>query len=347
MSACKYKIRNTWIASGVYYDQCGEKKKYFKRGFTTKKEAVEWEKEYISKTKVNCNMKFKALSELYFEDLENRLKKTTIAKKHYLSDSKVLPFFKNLEVNQITAAHIRKWQNELIGSKDGYSATYLKSISYQQYLIMQLSIIVYQSIHAVQPEVWGKNADEMQIWTVEQFKTAMQYCKVEEHKLAFEIMFYAGLRVGEVLALTPADILPTKAISITKSVTRLHKEDIVSTPKTPKSIRVVPIPPFLYDKIQAYISTIYEPDNETRLFMYAKGKLNKILKRCTEEAELPKIRVHDLRHSHVSLLIEMGYNVLLISQRLGHEKVDTTMNTYVHLYPNKQEMLAEALEQFA
>ena len=80
---------------------------------------------------------------------------------------------------------------------------------------------------------------------------------------------------------------------------------------------------------------------------YGKGTLNRNLTACAKAAGLPSIRVHDLRHSHASLLIEMGYNILLISQRLGHEKVETTWNTYAPLYPDKQEKLAEDLQKFA
>ena len=61
-------------------------------------------------------------------------------------------------------------------------------------------------------------------------------------------------------------------------------------------------------------------------------------------AGLNPIRIHDLRHSHASLLIEMGFNILMVSQRLGHEKVETTWQTYAHLYPDKEKMLAAQLD---
>ena len=106
------------------------------------------------------------------------------------------------------------------------------------------------------------------------------------------------------------------------------------------------IPAFLYERLQSYIANIYDLQSGTRLFEYGKGTLNRNLTACAKAAGLPGIRVHDLRHSHASLLIEMGHNILLISQRLGHEKVETTWNTYAHLYPDKQEKLAEDLQKF-
>ncbi len=72
--------------------------------------------------------------------------------------------------------------------------------------------------------------------------------------------------------------------------------------------------------------------------------MNNEIKRVSKKAGVKEIRVHDLRHSHASLLIEMGYSILLVSERLGHEKVETTLNTYAHLYPNKQQKLVEGLQ---
>lgn len=60
------------------------------------------------------------------------------------------------------------------------------------------------------------------------------------------------------------------------------------------------------------------------------------MQRGIKESGVKRIRVHDLRRSHASMLIELGFSPLEIANRLGHEKVETTLNTYAHLYPNKQ-----------
>lgn len=349
MPAYKDEKTGTWYCSFPYKDWNGDRKRKLKRGFARKKDALEWEHFFLSKTKVSCNISFEALSQLYFEDMETRLKKTTITNKRYLFDTKILPFFGNLKIDKITAAHIRRFQNKLVGDEKEYAPTYLRTINNQLSAVFNYAV-KYYNLPANPCHLAGsmgkKNADEMQIWTVDQFKQAMQYCKREDSRLAFEIMFYAGLRIGEVLALTPADILNTKTISITKGLAHIGSEKIISTPKTSKSIREIPIPSFLYERIQEYIQTIYDGTPDTPLFTYAKGVLNRNLTACAKDAELPHIRVHDLRHSHASLLIEMGYNILLVSERLGHEKVETTWNTYAHIYPNKQEKLAESLDRF-
>lgn len=345
-----YKDKNgKWFCSFKYIDWNGENKRKLKRGFALRKDALDWERKFLSKTTMSCNMSFHALTELYFEDMSTRLKATTISNKRYLFDTKLLPFFGKLSIDKITPAHIRKWQNDLIGSEKGYSPTYLKTINNQLSAVFNYAVKYYNLSSnpcRIAGSMGKKDADEMQIWTVTQFKQAMACCKRDSDRLAFEIMFYGGLRIGEVLALTPADIDESKIIRITKSYTRLLGEDVISTPKTPKSIRDVTIPTFLYEHIQSYIASLYDVTPDTRLFTCTKGTLNRALKACAVAAGLPLVRVHDLRHSHASLLVEMGYRILLISQRLGHEKVDTTMNTYAHLYPDKQEKLADDLQQF-
>lgn len=350
MPAYKDDKTNTWYCSFLYTDWNGDRKRKLKRGFALKKDALDWERKFLSKSKMSSSMTFEALTELYFEDMETRLKSTTLKSKRYLFDTKLIPYFGKLSIDKITPAHIRKWQNEMIGNEKAYSPTYLKTTNNQLSAILNYAVKYYNlpsnPCHLA-GSMGKKDADEMQIWTVDQFKLAMTCCKQPSSKLAFEIMFYGGLRIGELLALTPEDILDSKAINITKSYTRLDQEDIISTPKTPKSIRTVSIPAFLYEKIQAYIAGIYDVQPDTRLFAYGKGTLNRNLTACAKAAGLPGIRVHDLRHAHASLLIEMGYNILLISQRLGHEKVETTWNTYAHLYPDKQEKLAEDLQKFA
>ena len=68
------------------------------------------------------------------------------------------------------------------------------------------------------------------------------------------------------------------------------------------------------------------------------------MKRGCRKAGVKKIRVHDLRHSHVSLLIDQGFDALIIAERVGHENVSTTLNTYAHLFPTKQSELVASLE---
>lgn len=158
-------------------------------------------------------------------------------------------------------------------------------------------------------------------------------------------MYYTGLREGELLALTPSDIdFVKKTLTVNKSYQRIHGGDMVTTPKTPKSIRTIPIPDGLCACLQEDMPRCYGLQRDDRLFPYTKSFLDHEMEYGCKVSGVKRIWVHDLRHSHASLLVEMGCSPLLIAERLGHEKVQTTMDTYSHLYPNKQVEVARQLD---
>lgn len=121
--------------------------------------------------------------------------------------------------------------------------------------------------------------------------------------------------------------------------------DVITEPKTPKSKRVIAIPQFLAVDLQDYVNSMYGVQGEDRLFPITKYYLEHEMQRGIKESGVKRIRIHDLRHSHASLLVEMGFSPLEIANRLGHEKIETTLNTYSHLYPDKQEQLADRLDK--
>ena len=186
----------------------------------------------------------------------------------------------------------------------------------------------------------------MKIWTQEEYERFSRQIRKPAMKLAFDILFYTGMRSGELLALTPPDILPDRRISISKTFAKVNGQEIFLEPKTPKSRRDISIPDFLYKDITAYMSKLYGIGPDDRIFYFTKSALEKEMKRNAPIAGLEPIRVHDIRHSHASMLIEMGFNALEISERLGHESVKTTLDTYSHLYPDKDQQLADRLNQF-
>lgn len=339
--------RGTWYAMFYYTDWQGIKRRKKKRGFKTQREAKEFERDFLANEQKSCDITFQTLVDEYFEDMAARLRVTTMANKKYLFDSKITPFLGRLQIKNITSSTIRKWQKEVLLSSD-YSPTYIKTINNQLSAVFNYAIRHYNlrenPCHAA-GSVGKKHAREMNIWTLDEFEHFIAMEEKPATKLAFEILFWTGIRSGELLALTPADILPTKDISIDKNYARLYDEDIINDPKTEKGNRVVSIPDFLYQEIQDYINCLFEFRSDERIFNFTKYHLSRELKHCAKLAGLEPIRVHDLRHSHASMLIEKGYTPLLIAQRLGHENIQTTLNTYGHLYPNKHKELAADLEK--
>ena len=178
----------------------------------------------------------------------------------------------------------------------------------------------------------GKSrAKEMNIWTQKQYKQFSKVIQKSSVKLAFDVLFYTGMRSGELLALTPADIFPSKRIDINKNYAKVNGEELFLEPKIPKARRCISIPDFLYDDVQEYLSKLYGIEKGDRIFYFTKSALDKEIKRIAAKVGLPIIRVHDLRHSHASMLIDP----LELADRLRHESVKTTLDTYSHLYPDK------------
>lgn len=353
MPAYKYTLKNgktMWYAAFNYTDWTGEYKHTCKRGFKTQREAKEYERSFLDQQGNTSDILFSSLIENYMEDMEHRLKPTTMENKQFLIKGKLLPYFGKLKVCDIDTIKIRKWQNELISYRDDngkpFSQTYLKTMNNQLAAIMNYAVAHYglsSNPCKVAGSIGKRNAEEMQIWTQEQYEKFSGAIQKSSIKLAFDILFYSGIRSGELLALTPADILPSKQIDINKNYARMKGEDLFLEPKTPKAKRRVSIPDFLYDDIQEYLSKLYGIKSGDRIFYFTKHALEKEIKRAAEKAGLEIIRVHDLRHSHASMLIELGFSPLEIANRLGHESVKTTLDTYSHLYPEKDTKLAATL----
>ncbi|WP_320957728.1 site-specific integrase [Enterocloster asparagiformis] len=355
MPAYKDEKRNTWYCQFYYKNWRGESKQKRKRGFSTKKAAKAWEQDFLNSLAKGSDIMFPVLVENYMDDLSTRLKPTTMETKRSIFETKITPYFMNFKVYEIDALAVRLWQNELLKYRDEkgnpYSDTYLRSINNQLSAILNYATVYYhlQNNPCKQTGSIGKSdADAMQIWTLDQFERFIEYEDKAAGRLAFDIFFWTGIREGELLALTIEDFtfngVDEYHLNINKNFEVVRGTQYLLTPKTDSSNRCIMIPQFLYNEAIEYFAALYEPSPKERLFYFTKSYLLKEIKRVAHMAGLEPIRVHDLRHSHASLLIEMGFNILMVSQRLGHEKVETTWRTYAHLYPDKERILATKLD---
>lgn len=349
MPTYKDEERNTWYCSFYYTDWMGNKKKKKKEGFKTQKEAKAFEREFLERSQASPDMTFENLVILYMEDCKSRLKPTTYANKEYVINLKVLPYFKDMPINKIEASTIRRWQNELLAHENDYSPTYLKTVHNQISAIFNFACKYYKlpsNPARIAGSMGKKNADSMLFWTSTEFNKFIPFVSDKPiSKVAFELLFWTGMRSGELLALTLNDFdFVNKTLSVNKNYARHEGEDLILDPKTPKSKRIITIPKFLCDIVQDYANNLYDYDATERLFPVGKHYLHHEMTRGSKKAGVKRIRIHDLRHSHASLLIEEGFSPLLISERLGHENIETTLQTYSHLYPNKHSEVADRLE---
>lgn len=340
--------RKTWYCKFYHTDWKGIRKTKMKRGFRTKKEAIAWERSFLENQQINLDIEFRQFIEIYKEDMSTRLRESTMTNKNYIIVDKLIPYFGKKPMNAIKASDVRKWQNQLI--QEGFAPTYLKTINNQLSAIFNYAVRYYelQNNPCRKAGSIGKGrAEEMLFWTRTEFDKFVQAIRDKPQSYtAFFILYWTGMRIGELMALTMEDIdLYKETIRINKSYQRLNEKDLITEPKTPKSNRTISIPETLKSCIEDYLGRLYGLDDNARIFPFTKSFLTHEMIRGCSLSGVKKIRLHDLRHSHASLLIELGFSPVAIAERLGHEKVETTLNTYSHLYPNKQMELAKRLDE--
>lgn len=353
MPAYKFKDTNRkkpWYVAYYITDFTGKRIKKKKEGFATKKEAVMYEASQISSNYIESEELFGNLIKIYLEDKKARVKETTYNTKEYIIKLKILPILGGLKISDITPSVVREWQNKLLMDKKNYSQTYMKTINNQLSAIFNYAVS-YHGIKSNPIKITGsigkKHASEMKFWTPEEF---YKFSEMSPDRFTttvmFEILFWSGIRLGELLALTLDDFdFEKKILYINKTYSRIKKKDIITDPKTPKSIRRILIPNRVINFLQEYVSKLYSYESFQRLFSYTGHYLRHEMKRRCKKLGVDEIRIHDLRHSHASLLINLNFTPLLIAERLGHENVQTTLNIYGHLFPTQQEKLLSTLEE--
>ena len=185
-----------------------------------------------------------------------------------------------------------------------YSPAYLKTLHNQLSAIFNHAIRFYglKSNPAAIAGNMGKDKHkEMLFWTKEEYlKFAETIMDKPQSYYAFEVLYWCGIREGELLALTAADFdLEKGLLSITKSYQRLKGRDIITDPKTPKSVRVIQMPQFLTEEIRDYFKSIYKLQPHDRIFPLTKSYLHHEMDRGSKSAGVKRIRIHDLRHPYV------------------------------------------------
>ena len=353
MPAYKDKKTGKWYASFYCTNWKGVREKKMKRGFETKKAALEWEREFLRQSTADLDMRFETFVELYVSDLKQRIRENTFITKENIIYKKILPFFKDKKINTITAKDVIKWQNELLAYRDEngkpYSKTYLKTIHNQLSAIFNHAIRYYDlksNPAAKAGHIGEKEAGEMEFWTKEEYqKFADVIMDKPKSFYAFEVLYWCGIRVGELLALTPGDFdFENGLLRINKSYQRIGKRDVITEPKTKKSIRTIKMPNFLCEEINEYLNMLYGIKPNDRMFVVTKSFLHHEMDRGSKAAGVKRIKIHGLRHSHISHLIDLGFSAVAIADRVGHESIDITYR-YAHLFPSKQVDMANKLDE--
>lgn len=362
----KQEENGTYTVSIHYYDYAGIRRHHTKRGFKLVREAKAYEVEYLAKVAGDCNMLFKDLAEFYLEDCKSRVRITTMDNKYHIVRKILIPAFGKLKVNEVTPEKVRCWQVDF-QNKAPYAETYKRNIVNMLSEIFYFACNYYnlQSNPVAKVKKMGKaHNHHISFWTAEEFDCFIIALndKKANHKLqikrliddypltvAFKLFFYSGCRLGELLALTKQDFDFAKGtMHISKTLSTADgKPTLIHLPIADKSNRIISLPSKILELIQEFITKLDDDllDTSSIFYMLNKSNLRRALISGARVAGLKQIRIHDLRHSHASLLINQGYNIRAVADRLGHENIQTTLNIYGHLYNDVDAQIANDLDQ--
>lgn len=245
MPSYRDEERSSWYCKFYYTDWTGARKSKMKRGFKTKKEAAAWEREFLEKQQGTPDMTFKALVDLYMDDIKARNKESSIRTKTSLINTCLLPVFGEMPINTITPADVRKWQSQLAkGQRKELSSTHIRNIERQFGSIMNFAVKYYNlpvNPHRITGCVGKPAKRKMQYWTQEEFKTFLAAATDPMTNAAVETLFYTGMRIGELLALTMNDIDFEKCtIQFQKLIRTTIKKNKLHHPKRRTATEVLP-----------------------------------------------------------------------------------------------------------
>lgn len=346
MPTYKDESSGKWYCKFYYTDWTGKKKQKLKRGFTRQRDAKDWERSFLEQFAKSPDITFQALYGKYKAYYVPRVKESTAATKLPMIDNHILPFFKNRILSDITPADVVAWQNEILAKNLSNTYTHQLNIVLSSIFNYAVDYVGLQK-NPCGKKIGSRKTRKLSFWTPEEYSLFISQLKDNvQYFTVFEILYYTGMREGELLALTLNDIdFEKNLIHITKTYYRITGKDLINPPKTEKGYRTIDIPLFLTEEIREYVRHLYKPDPGDRLFPLRPQYIGDMLQRTAKKAGVKTIRVHDIRHSHASLLINLGANPLLVADRLGHESPDITLKTYSHLFPHSQHEIVSKIEK--
>lgn len=356
MAVAKNQKTGKWYAKFRYHDYTGRSIQKKKEGFARKADAQKWEQDFLSLHEGKESLDFKSAYEKYLADGEKRLKSTTainkkMAFKHYEA-------LYNIPIASIIPSTIRHWQNEYLLAIDPdtgklkFTAQSISTInrtlsSFFQWCCSFCGLSsnpVRDAGRLSYKDDAEKPASKKAIWQKEDFEKFLSFVVKPDQHLIYGLLFWCGLRRGEVLGLRLKDVdLKTGTIYIRQNRTSAG----ISTPKTKSSLREITLPGHLIEEMKAYIKMLYKPKTNALLFenMSPIGLSNNF-KMYQKKADIKSlIRLHDLRHSHASLLINSGFSPDVVADRLGHKNAQMVLTIYGHMYPQKRVEVTDALNK--
>ncbi|MBD7942520.1 site-specific integrase [Psychrobacillus sp. FSL K6-2684] len=347
----------------------GKRKQISKGGFIKKKDAE------AAARKIELSLdenRYIELSKEIFSDYilkwfndhySNRIKQTSAMNSRYILEKHLLKknLFANKEIAKVTTSDIDLFYNQKL--QENYSTSYIRKMHQLLYQAFSQAVkwkkIIFNPVGDADPP--SVKYEEMSIWSLKDIQEFLGQCKEERHYLTFLLAIYTGMRRGEILGLYWSDIdLEQKVIHVKRSLAHVPKKGYVFTSlKTKNSKRQIPIPEFIVNELFLQKKRIEEWKEKVGTLFADKDlvictstgspqdprNVVRVMKRIVKTAKVPNIRFHDIRHTHASILISTGIDIVKISKRLGHANPKITLEFYAHLLPNTDNDIADTFHQ--
>lgn len=322
-------------------------KQHKKRGFETKKKALAYERELLLNG-IDDVILFNDVLDHYVYIYSNKRRPTSLRNLNTAVKNHILPYFNNKDIARITNKHIIDWQMDL--TKKGYSYNYKKQINTKLSAIFSHAVKYYNLKNNPCSSVGGfertESKKEMLFWTHEEYKNFRKNIENLKHQVIFDLLFYVGLRMGELLGLTWEDInLDFKTVNINKQIQMVDGGWELTSTKTNSSNRIIRLDDTLVnllselkkDALGEFVCGTDIPLSKSHLWRLYLDYLSL----CDNK----QIRIHDFRHSNATFLISLGADIFLIAKRLGHTDKAQVFNTYGHLYPEKEYEITDKINK--
>jgi integrase len=344
LPAYKDSKKNTWYVKFRYNDWQGNRKETTKRGFATKREAKEYEAEFIRKAQGTADMTLRSLAEIYLQDRKQNVKESSYLAISTTFKVYILPLLGDKLLSDITPNVIREWQNHLsqLGKTVGHGALSQSTLhTINRRLSSALTFAVkYYGLNRNPFTVTGttgKRERRLEFWDKDEFDKFLSAVHLPLYRSLFILLFYSGMRIGEALALEKSDI-DGNTVTITK--TRNRKWHI-TPPKTKSSVRTISLP----DIAMSALKEVCRRMPGTKLiFPVTYTTCLHHFRRAVSASGVRPLTIHALRHAHASILIAKGVPITAVSKRLGHTSPQITLSVYSHATKDSDKIVVDMLE---
>ena len=366
--------KTTCPACGGRLIETEERRRQTMAGFETRKEcaaamnkllvAVE-EQSFVAPTKLSVR---EFLTREWLPAVEATIRPTTYRSYVQHVNAHIVPHIGSVKLQKLSGAQVNALYAKLAleGKRDGKSGLAPRTVHHVHTCLhrackdaVRWGYLTRNPLEAADPpRTQGNGQQEMKTWSAEQLSAFLASTKGERLFPLWRVLAMTGMRRGEAVGLRWDDVdLENARLSVRRALIPHGDTVIVSEPKTARSRRVIALDAETIAALQAQATRqLAEQErlgatwrDSGYVFTKENGKphhpqtVSRSFEQALTEAKLPRIRLHDLRHTHATLALQAGIHPKVVSERLGHATVSITLDTYSHAIPAMQEEAAEKI----